>query len=353
MGMFWLAVLAFFIVIGPLILIHETGHFVGARLTGVPIEEFGIGYPPRLVKLFERNGTAFTLNAIPLGGFVRPLGEDDPEVEGGLASSSKRTRIIVLSAGAVANVIAGYVLLVVMFMVGAPVDQPGALITDVMPDSPAAAAGLQIDDVILGADDVEVERYDMLSEYTHNHAGQPITFTVLRGEDTLAITLTPLEDPPPGQWPVGIRYTSVTEIHQYGLFAALEQAALEIGDLAVNIIRLPVAIIRNQIELRFLRPVSVVGMSQLGGMAIDQSISRNALWPILELTAFISIALALTNILPIPAFDGGRILFVLIEAVRGRRVDPRRETLIHYISFMVLLGLMLVFVYLDIVDPLF
>jgi regulator of sigma E protease len=353
MGTFWMAVLAFFVVIGPLILIHEFGHFVGARLTGVPIEEFGIGYPPRLVKLFERNGTAFTLNVIPLGGFVRPLGEDDPEVEGGLAASSKLTRIIVLSAGAVANAIAGYILLVVMFMVGAPFDQPGALITDVVAGSPAAQAGLEIDDVILRADDVAIERYDMLSDYTHSHEGQPIMFTVQRGEEMLAITLTPLVDPPPGQWPVGIRYTSVTEIRQFGFFGALEQAAIEIGDLAVRFVRLPIEIFRNQIELRFLRPVSVVGMSQLGGMAIDQSITRNALWPVLELTAFISIALALTNILPIPAFDGGRILFVLIEAVRGQRVDPQRETLIHYIGFMVLLGLMLVFVYLDIVDPLF
>ena len=353
MESFWLNVLAFFVVIGPLILIHELGHFIGARLTGVPIQEFGIGYPPRLMKLFERKGTEFTLNAIPLGGFVRPLGEDDPTVEGGLSASSKRTRLIVLSAGSIANVVGGYILLVVMFMAGAQVDAPGARILEVMPDSPAAAAGLQANDIILRADDFVVERSDLLSDYTHTHVGQPIAFAVLRGDETVTITLTPLADPPPGQWPVGIRYTAVTELRHYAFFPALGQAAVTIREVVETLFRLPIEIIRNQIELRFLRPVSVVGMSQLGGIAISQSVARNTLAPVLELTAFISIALAITNLLPIPALDGGRILFVLIETIRGRRVNPEREKLIHYVGFVLLLGLMVVLVYLDIADPLF
>src|SRR5688572_19974759 len=160
-----LSVLAFFVVIGPLIFFHELGHFLAARWNNIRVEEFGIGYPPRMLTLFERNGTKYTLNWLPLGGFMRPAGEDDPEIGGGFASSSKRARISVLAAGPGANVIIAFLLLVIMFMTGAPVELPGAEIVDVEPDSPAAEAGLQPGDMIMKADDVEINTYDNLTNY--------------------------------------------------------------------------------------------------------------------------------------------------------------------------------------------
>lgn len=353
METFGLAVLAFFVILGPLILVHEIGHFLAARLVGVQIEEFGIGYPPRLLTLFEHGGTQYTLNAIPLGGFVRPKGEDDPLVEGGLGAASKRSRLLVLSAGAAANILAGYILLVVTFMLGAPEAVGGARILAVAPDGPAESAGLQVGDIILDADDIYIERSNVLTDHIYGHTGVPITLTVLRGEETLTITLTPRESWPPDQGPTGIQIEGVTEIRRHAFFPALGQAAREIGELGVAFARLPGEIIRRQIDARWLRPLSVVGMSQLGGQAIDQSIDRNAAWPILSLTASISLALAFTNLLPIPAMDGGRILFVLIEALRGRRVDPTREMVVHLVGFVLLLTAGLVLIYLDIVNPLF
>lgn len=127
---------------------------------------------------------------------------------------------------------------------------------------------------------------------------------------------------------------------------------MELGQLVVSFVEFPAAVIRQQYPARDLRPVSVIGISQVGGEVISNSIEQNSLWPIIRLTAYISLALAVTNLLPIPALDGGRILFVLIEAVRGRRVDPKRETVVHFVGFAILLAAMVLFMYLDITDPL-
>src|SRR5688572_32146966 len=114
-----LSVLAFFVVIGPLIFFHELGHFLGARWNNITVEEFGIGYPPRMLTLFERNGTKYTLNWLPLGGFMRPAGEGDPTVEGGFDAASRLARFSTLFAGPAANIVIAFVLLLVMFMLGA------------------------------------------------------------------------------------------------------------------------------------------------------------------------------------------------------------------------------------------
>src|SRR4051794_36555588 len=116
----WLMVVAFVVVLGPLVFVHELGHFLAAKWNNIQVEEFGFGYPPRLLTLFERDGTKYTLNLLPLGGFVRPAGEDDPNYPGGLAGSPKRVRIAVLSAGAIMNILTAFLIFVVGFMIGWP-----------------------------------------------------------------------------------------------------------------------------------------------------------------------------------------------------------------------------------------
>ncbi len=351
-----LSVLAFFLVIGPLIFVHELGHFLAARLSGIQVEEFGIGYPPRMLTLFERGGTRYTLNWLPLGGFMRPRGEDDPAVPGGFASSAKRHRLAVLAAGPGANVLIAFLLLVVMFLIGAPAELPGARIAAVEAGSPAAQAGLVVGDVILKADDTVIVNYEVLTGYIHSRVaeapGETIVLTIDRAGNQLTLSVTPRVNPPEGQGPTGIQVQPIIEVRRYALGPALSSAAREVAAFAKAFVEFPVAVIQAQIPARYLRPVSVVGISQMGGQALDTSINQNAAWPILQLTAFISLALAVTNLLPLPALDGGRILFVLIEALRGRRVDPHRETMVHLIGFAILVTAMLVFVYLDIVDPL-
>jgi regulator of sigma E protease len=309
-----------------------------------------------MLTLFERGGTKYTLNWIPLGGFMRPAGEDDPVIDGGFASSPKRARISVLAAGPGANVLVAFLLLTVMFMLGAPAELPGARIIAVEPGSPAAESGLQESDIIIKADDVEITNYGVLTNYIHqsviDHPGTAIILTVQRDGQTIEASVAPRIDPPEGQGPTGIQVQPIVEIRHYGLFQAISHSGAELWNFTKAFVELPVAAIRNQIPARLLRPVSVVGISQLGGQALDSSITQNAAWPILQLTALISLALAVTNLLPLPALDGGRILFVFIEALRGQRIDPQRETMVHLIGFAILLTTMLVFVYLDIVDPL-
>jgi len=283
---------------------------------------------------------------------MKPAGEDDPDIPGGLASAPQLARLQVLVAGPLANLIIAFVLLVGMFMLGAPVEQPGAMIALVEADSPAAEAGLVEGDVILQADNSVINTYSDLTSYVFEHRGDPITLTVLRDGAQVELTLTPRTEYPEGQGPTGIRVASIYEVQKFGLFAATEHAIGEIGNLLRAFVELPAQVIQGQMDARYLRPVSVIGISQLGGQAMEASIDQNALWPIVQLTAFISMALAITNLLPIPALDGGRILFVILEAIRGKRFKPEHEALVHFIGFAVLIVAMFLFMYLDVVDPL-
>lgn len=345
-------VLAFFVVIGPLILIHETGHFVVAKLNGIQVQEFGIGFPPRLFTLFERGGTRYTINAIPLGGFVRPVGEDNPSIVGGLAAASKRARLAMLSAGAGANVVAAYLILVVTFMLGWQEILPGASIEQVVPDTPASEAGLEAGDVVVGVNGTPVDDRFVLIDYITTHTGESIDLEVERGDETLETTVTPRTEWPEDQGPTGIVVSSPVIYRPYGFFEALGGAADELVTSLRLFVEIPAIIIRENLPLRYLRPTSPVGISQLGGQAIEESLYVGQWFPILRMTSFISLALAVTNMLPLPALDGGRIAFVLLEAIRGRRVDPEREGMVHFVGLAVLVTLMVIFVYLDIVDPL-
>jgi regulator of sigma E protease len=347
-----LAIVAFFVVLGPLILFHELGHFLAARWGKVEVEEFGFGLPPRAATLFEQGGTKFTLNWLPLGGFNRLAGENDPGVAGGLAAASKRVRLAVLAGGPGANIIVAFVLLMIMFMTGAPEPISGASIDKVEPDSPAEQAGLQVGDIVTRADDLTIDQYTDLVDYIKSHTGQLIALTIMRGSSTLDLELTPRTNPPEGQGPTGTQVGPATQIKYYGFFSAIQRSSEEFANFFLLIPRAINWVREGVLPLRFLRPISVVGISQISGEALDNSIQQNVAWPILGLAANISIALAFTNLLPLPAVDGGRILFVLIEGIRGRRIDPQRETMVHFVGFALLLALMLVLVYMDIVDPL-
>ncbi|NDJ54407.1 MAG: site-2 protease family protein [Chloroflexi bacterium] len=346
-----LAILAFFVVLGPLILFHELGHFLAARFNKITVEEFGIGFPPRMVTLFEQGGTKFTLNWIPLGGFMRPAGEDDPNIPGGFATAPPWVRISVLAAGPLANVLFAFLLLIGMYMLGAPDPQPGAQITLVAEDSPAEQAGLLVGDIVLQADEVEIESTNDLITHVGTHGGEEVLLTVQRDQTTVQLPITPRTEWPEGQGPTGIQISSVFETRRFGPFEAVGRAATDSVDMILVLPRAISAVIEGVIPARLLRPVSVVGISQLGGQYIDVSVQQNALWPIVQLTAYISIAIGITNLLPFPALDGGRIAFAVLELIRGRRIDPEREMVVHFIGFAVLLAAMFIFIYLDIVDP--
>jgi regulator of sigma E protease len=339
----------FLIVLTPIVLIHELGHFWAARLSKIRVDEFGFGLPPRAVKLFERNGTLFSLNWIPLGGFVRPAGEDDPNVPGGLASASKRARLFVLAAGSGAN----FLFAIFLFWLALVLGSPAIQVNEVNPGSPAAIGGLQSGDLILEVDGRIVMNPGALVNTVYELAGTPIELMILRDGVRESIEVTPRlagEYDPATEGPLGIGLGAGPRISRN----PIEAIGGSVGFMWEYIAlygRLPSMLMSGEITAQEARPVSIVGISQIAGEAAETSASSGNLYPLLSITAFISVALGLTNLLPIPALDGGRIMFVLIEAVRGRRIEPEREGMVHVIGMLVLLALMAVLIVQDIINP--
>lgn len=346
------AIGGFLIVLTPIVLIHELGHFWAAKLSKIKVDEFGFGLPPRALKLAERNGTIYSLNWIPVGGFVRPAGEDDPSVPGGLSGASKRARLFVLSAGAGANFIAALVLFWLALMIG----PPAVAISNVNPDSPAAEAGLLAGDAILEVNGEKVDNTNVLIDTIRRNAGEPVELIVGRSGERLTIVVVPRlpgEYDPAREGPLGVGLALSTTGERISR-NPLEAAAGSFGfmwDYISLYGRLPGMLLSGQITPGEARPISIIGISQVAGQAAETSASSRNLFPLLSMAAFINIALGLTNLLPIPALDGGRILFVLIEAVRGRRIEPEREGMVHVIGMVVLLTLMALLIVQDIVNP--
>ncbi len=344
----------FFIVLTPIILVHELGHFFAARLSNIRVDEFGLGFPPRALTLTERNGTIYSLNWIPLGGFVRPAGEDDPTVEGGLAAASKRARLFVLFAGAGANFIMALVVFWIAFMIG----MPAVAVSDVAPGSPAVTAGFEAGDVFLEVEGIKAESSGVIADIMRTMAGEPVAVLVERAGEPVQLTVVPRV---PGEYdsavegPIGVGLMAAPDGRRItrGPGEALVDSAASMWEIVSLTVRVPAMLINGDIEPSEARPVSVIGISQIAGQAAEVSVTNNNLFPILNMVGFISVALGFTNLLPIPALDGGRIMFVLIEAVRGRRIEPEREGMVHIVGMLVLLGLMVLLIVQDIVNPIF
>ncbi len=343
------AIGGFLIILTPIVLIHEFGHFAAAKLVKVQVEEFGFGLPPRAIKLFERNGTIYSLNWIPVGGFVRPAGEDNPGVPGGLAAASKKARLFVLAAGSGMNFITAIFFFWLALVLGAPAVQVG----DVNPGSPAAVGGLQSGDVLLEVEGRMVMSAGTLINTVAERAGTEIDLLILRDGQEQTVTVVPRragEYDAAVEGPLGIGLGEGPRIGRNPI-EALVGSGQFMWEYISLYARLPSMLINGEITPQEARPVSIVGISQIAGEAAESSASGRTLYPILTMASFISIALGLTNLLPIPALDGGRILFVLIEAIRGRRIEPEREGMVHVIGMLVLLALMFVLIVQDIINP--
>lgn len=338
----------FALVLGALIVGHELGHFIAARLTNVRVKEFGLGFPPRLVTLFEAGGTRFTLNLIPLGGFVRPDGEDDPSVEGGLAAANKRSRAAVLIAGPLANVLLAIVAFTAAYKFAAP-DPELVLITSVEPGSPAASAGALANDIILAIDQVEINDFQTLQQAINDRLGDPTSMLVQRGEELVRLPMTPRLNPPEGQGPVGVTLGNPT--HAVGWLEAIGLGLNSTRFQFTEMVHLPSRLIRGELAPEEARISGLKGMYDMMVWAgqIDRSSQRPFLT--LNLIGVISAGLALANLLPIPALDGGRLMFVGFEAVFGKRALPQHEGLAHTVGFMVLLALIIYVNLQDFINP--
>lgn len=321
-----------------LIIVHELGHFLSARALGVEVEEFGIGFPPRLVKLFKAGGTIFSINWIPLGGFVRLKGENDPSVPGGLAAASPWVRLGVLFAGPLMNLAVGVLLAIVfIYSLGEPV-LDRVQVQGVAPGSPAEQAGLLAGDEILRVNGQEIDTVEQLHEIIYANLGQTVQITYLRGEQVGEVSLVP-RNPPPEEGAIGI---SMGYVVQPTTWAKAIPGGLRLAaDYGRSVLTLPFRILRGEISPEEGRPVGYKGMFD-----IYQQI-RNPIWFFMV----ISMSLGIFNLLPIPALDGGRILFALPEIVLHRRVPAQYENIIHLVGFTLLILLLLYVNLQDFLNP--
>jgi regulator of sigma E protease len=336
-----LGILTFFVVLAVLILAHELGHFTSAKLFGIRVEEFGLGFPPR-VKTWWRNGTLYSLNAIPLGGFVKMLGENgddhDPDSFG---SKAPWKRLIVLAAGPSMNILLALAIFFFTYLVGVPDGLP--VVTQVAPKSPAAAAGLERGDVIIAVDGHAVQYRSDLQADISARLGQHVTLGVLRGRRQLAVHVVPRTHPPVDQGAIGIGLAEDTTVS----YSPAGSAGRSVNAVWGMVSAVP----------QLLQSVPKHGTSEVSGPIGIAHITTDAVGstkqvgpsPIFFLLALLSANLGVLNLLPIPALDGGRILFVLISWVRRRNLDPEVEGLVHMVGMAVLLLLIAIISYQDLV----
>lgn len=356
-----LTILGFVLAFGALVFLHEFGHYIFARLFKIEVEEFGFGFPPRVAHLFTFSGTAFTLNAIPFGAFVRLKGENDSDVPGGFSTANPFARLAVLLGGPAMNLITGIILFaIVITRVGAP-DISRVQIIGVSESSPAQMAGLLADDVITEINGQSVDGIDRLTELVQANLGNEITITIDRNASVYHFKATPRVSPPPNEGSLGITIgnpvspVSLSKAISLGVSLTLEQGK--------QLILLPGRLIAGQVapeQARFVGPVGIYSLyadarerdTEIANGTPESSDQAqppavNTLW----LLAVISVALGFTNLLPLPALDGGRIIFILPEIVIRRRVPPQYENMIHMIGFALLLILMIYVTTQDIINP--
>lgn len=362
-----MTVLIFLVVLFVLILVHEWGHFIVAKKTGMRVDEFGIGFPPKLYGI-KKGGTEYTINALPIGGFVRIFGEDAADAErdaeegrdvsGAFSSKSKWAQVAVLLAGVSMNVLFAWALIAFVYLIGVPsaIDEKDVsphsslIVTEVVSGSPAAAAHIPVGAKILryGTKDAYTDLTPTaFREYTLAEGTSPLSITYEVGKQETTVAVTPkigLISDEPSQPAIGVALAVVATVHK-PFFEAVTDASITtyqtlIG-IAVGLGTLLIAIAHLHADLsQVAGPVGIVGMV---GQAAEFGFAS-----LLMFTAVISLNLAVINLLPFPALDGGRLLFVIIEAVTQKRMNPTWVARINTAGFALLIALMIAVTYSDI-----
>lgn len=416
-----------------LVFIHEIGHFITARRAGMKVEEFGIGLPPR-VWGYRRGETLYSINAIPVGGFVRVLGEDGKNFDDrSMQAKTAGQRALFFAAGSIMNFLTAFVLIAILLAFQGE-SSSNIYVGEVAADSPAAEAGWQPGDRFIEVAGKSVSSTADVIGQMNERAGTPINVVIERGGSLVETTVVPRENPPAGQGRTGIRLQAApaaqVEVETVPAGSAAAQSGLQPGDRIVEAAglpvtdflvyyhqvqshlgqpmtmvverdgeRLPVTVevpdrlpetgeplgetVKQNIQFERVSPVYIVpetikqffgtiqrmgegimmlvrqevplsevagpiGMGQLTSEVIEES--PLPLWVSLaNLTILLSLNLAILNLLPLPALDGGRLVFVLLEVLRrGRRIAPEKEGMVHFVGLVVLLGLMFVVAFVDI-----
>ncbi|MGH2356835.1 MAG: M50 family metallopeptidase [Candidatus Limnocylindria bacterium] len=355
-------VAAFVAVLVVLVLVHELGHFLVAKRAGITVQEFGIGFPPRIGSVMWR-GTRYSINAIPLGGFVKMLGEDGDveltrlrasgltaaQIDVAMAGAFNRkpivVRIGVLLAGVAMNFLLASALFGVALSLPSLVGHGPLEVVEIQEGSPADG-NLQVGDLIVAADGRRFERSHELTEYVRLHGGERVTLSVVRARETLDVAVVPRvlteEQRAQGIGPIGFAYQPQRVIEEQSTVSGPIQAAWEgvsaAGGLAWQI---PGGLLDAVGGLLGLNPEAPdargpIGIAQETGRVLEAPLVSQILF-----VGILSVNLAVLNVLPFPPLDGGRIVVVVVEAMRRRRLPAEREALIYLTGFVVLVALVI------------
>ncbi len=435
------SIVSFILVLLPLIIFHEFGHYFSAKFFKIKVLEFGFGFPPKIFSLWSGKNSLYinkkllekyenftpkktlfvktkltynelsvedifdsrkeipsnlmkdvieisshyyedgkiyfkemqwSFNLLPLGGFVRPFGEEDSDHPESFYVKKPYQRLVVLVSGVLINFLLPFVLFFIAFLLPGQIQKSDLIIMDVMQDSPAYNSGLKSGDKILSINGRSMNDMNSLQKYITSSLGEVIEIEVERGipnvfsdsweekfyynGDIKSFSSKPRWNPPEGQGALGIsiyssNYTRIN--HNYGIIGAIKESVFSVAqlfDLSINSIK---AMVAGSTNPQFSGPSAVgpVGISQITGeIAVAEINLRDKIMIFVELTSILSLSLAVINLLPIPALDGGRILFVLIEILRrGKKVSPDKERLVHGLGFIFMLTLLFIITAQDII----
>lgn len=368
-----LTLIVFIIVLSVLVFVHELGHFWVARKFGVKAEEFGIGFPPRAFGIYKNKDgkwkkiigskrvddaadTIYSINWFPLGGFVK-LGEDEEGGDDPNHFNNKKVwqRMSIISAGVAMNIVLAAVLITVGFMMGLPqaldnidsraqISDRNIQIVEIMPDSPAQKAGLKTGDIIAGIDGNQFTGYKDLQKFVNKRTGEELAYTIKRGKNEIKKNITPVLMKETGKGGVGVGIVE-TGIVKYPFFLSIWEGIKTTILLTWAIIiafyeLIKGVIIGNGVSANVAGPVGIAAMTG--------QVARMGFVYVLQFTALLSINLAIINFLPFPALDGGRIVFLFIEKIKGSPVKKEVEAIIHNIGFALLMLLILVVTFKDV-----
>ncbi|MFP4515028.1 MAG: RIP metalloprotease RseP [Parcubacteria group bacterium] len=366
-------IIIFLLVLGVLVFVHELGHFLVARKNGVKAEEFGFGFPPRVWGVYKNKenkwkhvrgakqvkdakSTIYSFNWIPLGGFVKIKGEggQDKEDKDSFAHKPVWRRALILVAGVVMNIVLAGVLISVGYMIGFPdstsnlpesaqVSNQQVQIIQVMPDSAAESAEIKPGDVVVSVDGESVESETELQELIRANANEEVDLVLKRQDKTLNLTVSP-DVKENGQGSLGVAIVS-SGIVKYPFFQSIWEGFkvtfLLLGAIFVAFFQLIKSLfVGAPIAAEIAGPVGIADMTG--------SYARMGFSHLLQFTALLSLNLAVINILPFPALDGGRILFLIIEKIKGSPVRQEVENVIHNLGFILLMLLVLIVTFKDV-----
>jgi regulator of sigma E protease len=366
-----MSLLLFIAILSLLVFVHEAGHFFAAKKAGIKVVEFGFGLPPRIWGK-QVGETLYSINALPIGGFVRLFGEEIAEMDEVKAteedkvklrsvaffSQSKIVRVMVLTAGVFMNFLLGVFLFSALYTaIGIPTSIDQVQIIGIQPDSPAAGK-FELEDIIVDINGVGVKSPTEFQTQMESQKGKEVAFTVLRDGGEEIISAFARETPPEGEGSLGIVIAPKIELKHYpiwqmpfrGGWFGLQEAYSWGKSVLIGLGGIVTTLFSGSVPREIGGPVEIYHLVS--------EVSQVGLVPVIQLVGVLSVNLAVINLLPLPALDGGRLVFVMIEAVMGKPVNAKLERFTHSLGMAFLLALMVAITIQDIlrrsgVDSLF